>query len=180
MVLLAVGMILSGLMSDGLPFLILFLVALCIGFTPRFAEYRPRRLRASDLRLLEDPDDPDVCLVEMEVFVGHESVGHDRGVAWFAEGRLLYSGHRTSFALGGEDVMPEVCWYEFSAEGRFLPDWAVPLHLPKGLAYVSLVPINRGGGPLSRQETRFLERLTDFRKGRTRSTGPRQWPPLEA
>ncbi len=134
----------------------------------------------ADLRLLEDPFDPDVCLVEMEVFVGRKSVGWDRGAAWFEGGRLLFSGRRTSFALGGEDVLPPKHWSTIDANlGAFLPDLAVPLRLPKGQAHVRLVPIRKGNDVADQQEERFLKRLYEFRLRPPRSHGPRQWPPLE-
>ncbi|RYG17025.1 hypothetical protein EON82_24345, partial [bacterium] len=81
---------------------------------------RPNQLQAStdDLRLLEDPEDRDTCLVEVVIVRDGEPVGADRGVAWFENGRLLFNGARTSFAIGGEDVLPRRQWASRGGDRR--------------------------------------------------------------
>lgn len=127
------------------------------------------RATREDLRLLEDPDDPDVCLVALTVTRNGESVGTDRGVAWFEGGRLLYSGHRTSFAIGGEDVLPQ---REYGTHG-------VPLRVQRGTARVVLSPLSVETLVGGKQEMRFLKALYAFKRSPTVSQGPRQWPPLD-
>lgn len=127
---------------------------------------RPTR---EDLRLLESPDDPDVCLVALTIAHDGGTVGRDRGVAWFEGGRLLYSGHRTSFALGGEDVVPQAGF-----EG-----YGLALRVPRGTAGIRLVPLDRRDAAGERQAMRFGKALTAFRRRPPSSRGPRQWPPLE-
>ena len=135
----------------------------------------PNGLWASerDLTLLEDPRDQDVCLVEVTIFNGSATVGIDRGVAWFDGGRLLYSGHRTSFAIGGEDVLPRSAWSnEVSTTPLVLPlrtRWEGPVLRFAVLNY---------GNPEDRHETRFLERFHAFRTRPPQSRGQRQWPPF--
>lgn len=125
---------------------------------------------AEDLRLLEDPDDPDICLVAIIIWRRGDGAGQDRGVAWFEGGRLLYSGHRTSFALGGEDVLPD--W----SHGEHTLVLRVP---PHGSATVTLRPLPRGSVASGKQEMRFLKSLHAFRRRPPPSRGPRQWPPFE-
>jgi len=57
-----------------------------------------------DLKLLEDEGDLDVCLITLKITADGREVGRDRGAAWFSDGRFLFNGHRTSFALGGQAV----------------------------------------------------------------------------
>ena len=132
-----------------------------------------------DFRLLEDPDDPDVCLVSLRIVSAGRTVGRDRGVVWFEDGRLLYSGHRTSFALGGEDIAPRGERHAYAREfGSVLPDEAVPLRIDE-TKVVILKPLARKSDVGNRQEMRFLKALYAFKRNPPRSFGPRQWPPLE-
>jgi hypothetical protein len=137
------------------------------------------RPRMDDLRLMENPDDPDVCLVDVDIVVDHESVGRDRGVVWFEGGRLLFTGHRTSFALGGEDVVPDERWRRLIWDQRHMPQDLIPLEYPGRIVYVAFTLARRGEGVLMRQEMNFVGRLDEFRRRPPSSTGPRQLPPLE-
>lgn len=135
------------------------------------------RITRSDRRLLEDPDDLDVCLVHLQIFRDGRSVGKDKGVVWFADGLLLYSGHRTSFAIGGEDVLPRAFW-----SGADFPlgvaDSIVPLRVREGKAHLVLRPLVDGRGFGAPREMRFLKRLYAFRHRPPRSRASRQWPPF--
>jgi len=141
--------------------------------------YSMRAVTEKDRRLIEDPDDLDVCLVGLEIVRDGRSVGRDKGVVWFADGLLLYSGHRTSFAIGGEDVLPPDEWEGLPNRSHdHRSDLRVPLLVERGTAYVELTPLidKKGSSP---QEMRFLKRLYAFRLRPPLSQGPRQWPPLE-
>jgi hypothetical protein len=143
---------------------------------------RPVYLAASanDLRLLEDPEDRDTCLVEVAIFRDGECVGADRGVAWFENGRLLFNGARTSFAIGGEDVLPRREWAARGGNATIDAAMAVPLRLPRYEAAQAMVvfqPLRAPNLPIDHEE-RFVERLGAFRARPPQSRGPRQWPPL--
>lgn len=128
----------------------------------------------ADLLLLETPDDFDVCLMEIAIREtdGYQ-IGVDRGVAWFEEGRLLFNGHRTSFAVGGEDALPRSEWPPYV---RALPIFALPLRNRRDhLRFQAL----RHEAATARHVFRFFERLTVFRTLPPPSRGPRQWPPFE-
>ena len=144
-----------------------------------FAVYASRgfaslKLTAADRMLLEDPDDLDVCLVHLTIVRRGRISGTDKGVVWFAEGKLFFNGHRTSFAIGGEDVLPPSQWpFATSGERVEIPDHVVPLRVSEGTASVQLWPLSVGSG-----EMRFLKSLYAFRRRPPRSRGPRQWAAL--
>lgn len=135
--------------------------------------YRPR-LSKADRRLIEDPDDLDVCLVDVKIMSNRRIIGVDRGIVWFGEGRLLFSGHRTSFALGGEDILPRSRRTK-SMQARTN---VLPLRAGHGKAVLIFDLILPRAGPGER-EIRFVERLYAFRQRPLASRGPRQWPPFE-
>ena len=163
----------SIVLNSLLPVVLAVLAAILAAVLNESAAGTDLRIGDADQRLLEDPDDPDVCLVLLTIRRDGRRVGTDKGAVWFADGLLLYSGHRTSFAIGGEDVLPRANWSAAS-----LGDHVVPLRLERGSATLELRPLvyGNGGGP---QEMRFLKRLYAFRNRPPRSRGPRQWPPLE-
>jgi len=127
-----------------------------------------------DLRLLEDPEDRDTCLVEVTIFREGTAIGQDRGVAWFDAGRLMFNGSGTSFAIGGEDVQPRRLWAHSLEIDRQL---AVPLRYP-GEVYLKFLLLSAANLPVEHQE-RFVDRLGAFRCRPPQSRGPRQWPPFE-
>jgi hypothetical protein len=137
---------------------------------------KPMRIPATDedCRLLEDPTDQDTCLVQVTIFRAGQKVGEDRGVAWFDGGRLLFNGRSTSFAVGGEDVLPRRLWAHQPNLDRIL---AVPLRC-SGQTYLHFALLNANGLPADHQE-RFVERFGAFRCRPPQSRGPRQWPPFE-
>ena len=167
---LLVAIVVAALATRSLvPILTIVHIGLVLWFSLYFGLARSGWPTKEDLRLLEDRDDPDVCLVALTIVRDGNIVGTDRGVAWFADGCLLYSGHRTSFALGGEDLIAR-------------PDaWGdrLALRVPHGAASVSLTPLTRNNDAGGRQEMRFLKALYHFRRRPPRSRIPRQWPPFE-
>lgn len=134
--------------------------------------YRPR-VSKDDRLLIEDPDDLDVCLVDVRINHRGRTIGYDRGAAWFSEGRLLFSGHATSFAIGGEDVSPRSKWHPLQHDRTNI----LPLRTPVGPTVLVFDILPEAKGPWER-ERRFIERLHAFRMRPPRSRGPRQWPPL--
>lgn len=139
------------------------------------------RITQADRLLIEDPDDRDVCLVGLTIVRDGLTVGNDKGVAWFADGMILYNGHRTSFALGGEDMLPRELWGAFDnlQGGSELGERCVPLRMAKGRAFVGFTPLGTTDLIDGAREMRFLKRLSAFRRRPPQSRVPRQWPPLE-
>ena len=60
------------------------------------------KLRAERIRLQEEHAAVHGWIVDLAVTQGAALTGRDRGVVWFEEGRLLFLGRRTSFALAAE------------------------------------------------------------------------------
>lgn len=177
MLLLCLAFVAIPFVGSGLlcPFMVADVLLLGLGLSQLFS----RRLaqpaaEPRDLRLLEHPDDPDVCLVQITIVRNDEVVGHDRGAAWFEDGRLLFSGHRTSFALGGEDLVPRSERGPRRREGQSV----LPLRVDSGGASIEFVVLGYGERRAS-HGYRFLTRFGEFLFFAPPSRGPRQWPPLE-
>ncbi len=173
----AVGFVVAAIVVQSLalvfPALLAAVVGVAVNETEKNGDYR---VTNADRMLMEDPDDRDVCLVRLTVVRDGKVAGKDKGVVWFADGLLLYSGHRTSFAIGGEDVLPQDRWNWVVTRAEYgLTDHCVPLRVPKGSAYVTLLAML----PNSPHAMRLLKRLYAFRRRPPQSRGPRQWPPLE-
>lgn len=62
------------------------------------------RPTASDLALLEDPNCEDEILVEITIYQGTRPTFRDRGIITVQDDCLLFVGHRTSFAVGSQDL----------------------------------------------------------------------------
>ena len=116
--------------------------------------------------LLEDPDDRNVCLVAVTIVRNRLTVGRDRGAAWFEGGALHFSGERTSFIVGGENVLPQSRWSVFNdGEGMALPAFALPLDVDDVPTYVSFRPLSHSDRSASYgQEILFMRRLAPLRK----------------
>lgn len=134
-----------------------------------------------DLRLFETSDDPDVCLVEVTIVHDDHEVGTDRGVAWFEDGALLFSGAKTSFAIGGQDVLPRSFWGEYGREcATALPRDAIPLRTTRPRTYLRIVPLDRNEKVAAEQTARLLRERQTFRERPTLSPLSRQWPPFRS
>jgi len=124
-----------------------------------------------DLQLLEDEDDPNVCLVEIAMESDKRLVGKDRGVVWFSDGRLFYNGHRTSFVIGGQDVL----------QGKEISGMSIMLRHPDSEAVLKIEPLTIPGKATGTPaEMRFRKRFYEFQRQPTYVNAPRQWPPLES
>ena len=174
---LLVGLVAAALATRSfLPLVFGISPALCIGSLRGFNLNASCLATSADRMLLENPDDLDVCLVGIAILCDGVEVGKDRGVAWFEDGKLLYNGHRTSFAIGGEDILPHEWPHGPFAVPQELPDLVILLRTPGSRTSVEFTPIPNISTP---QEMRFLKRLYEFRRRPPRSRGPRQWPPFE-
>lgn len=144
-----------------------------------YAEAHQVATSERDLLLLENPDDESVCLVEVKVWAGIHHLGTDRAAAWFQDGCLMVAGHRCSFSIGGEDVVPKRERRRFAHTDNLVrgEETIVPLRHPKEAVWITLAPLLTGAIP-SKRGWDFIRRLTDFRDRPVASRGPRQYPPL--
>lgn len=135
--------------------------------------------KPQDRRLLENEEDANVCLVGIAIRRDGKLVGRDRGVVWFSDGGLYFNGHRTSFVIGGQDVIPSE-EHRRNRDGQKPSDRVLVLRHPCADVQVEFVPlIITGKGAGTPAEMRFLKRFYDFRRHPTYADVPRQWPPLE-
>ena len=89
------------------------------------------KLREERIRLQEEHAAVHGWIVDLAVMQGAALTGRDRGVVWFEEGRLLFLGRRTSFALAA------------ATEGVLRPGWwrsegALPLRTRTAAGAVAL------------------------------------------
>lgn len=55
--------------------------------------------------LIEDPDDPDVFLVKIKIVQDGIVTGEDRGAAYIEDNAFVFAGEKTSFIVGGQDLI---------------------------------------------------------------------------
>ncbi len=132
----------------------------------------------ADEALLEDPEDEATCLVEMAVIQDGVVTGIDRGAAWFERGCLLFSGRRTSFVVGTEDLLPKGK-REPPPESAWIANVShLPLRHPKRDVRIRLTPLAHAADPNGKSALKFERTLRHF-KERSGKTGlNRQYPPL--
>ncbi|RYG25418.1 hypothetical protein EON82_07180 [bacterium] len=109
--------------------------------------------------------------VEVTLVVEGERTGTDRGVVWFADGLMGFSGKALSFVLAASDVAAE--WDESKRHitGKHLPPGSLVLVGTPKLAHVVVDPL-RGHAEA------YRERLNAFVAANEVSEWERYWPPL--
>ncbi len=139
---------------------------------------KSKRLTEADKALLEDLEDWTTHLVEVKIYQDGVLTGTDRGAACFDEGCLIFSGHQTSFVVGGEDIPPR---------GRRQPppglftanaDHMLPLRHPKRDVRLDFTTLERPGDREGNAEVRFERALDLFLEHAPTSRLTRQYPPL--
>lgn len=131
------------------------------------------------LDLLEDPDDPSVCLVTIGVYQNGYLTGTDRGVAYIEDGALIFAGDRTSFVIGGQDLLPRDKYlYKDSYTANITCDVAVGLrHADRRIA-LAISKVSRPYGKEIKSALEFMPALRTWRDSRPQSSLDRQYPPL--
>jgi hypothetical protein len=121
-----------------------------------------------DLRMLEDPSDQSSFLVEVRLSVDGKVIGRDRGVLWFFENAMFFSGYACSFCIATQDVLP----YSHSDDERIL----IRLKPSEEDHAVSLESVWRRDW--RKQAVTLYKTVSEFLKCDKPSTVPRQYPPL--
>ena len=113
----------------------------------------------------------DQFAVEMTLVVERKRLGTDRGVVWFSEGLMGFSGKASSFVLAASNLAAE--WDESKRHitGKHLPPGPLVLVGTPKLAHVIVAPL-RGHGE------GYRERLRRFVAANELPEGERYWPPL--
>lgn len=126
-----------------------------------------RRRNGKDRAFADAPAEIPQYGVEVVFKSRGNALGADRGVAWFEDGLLGFSGERTSFLLAYEDfVWSDLTGFNLVTAGRR----DLPLNLREQGA-LSIRPMWGSGANFRRQ----LRALIRERKASSRD---RQWPPL--
>ena len=110
--------------------------------------------------------------VEIHLVIRGKRLGSDRGVVWFHDGLMGFSGRAFSFVLSAQDIAPQ--WErvrKLAIKQRYPIDAVVLVGAPKE-AYLFVTP-------LAGQTIAYRQRLYEFKKANAEPTGERHWPPLE-
>lgn len=128
-----------------------------------------RQRFSRDLEFSDRPEGVEEFAVEIVVNRRGRALGADRGVIWFDQGRLGFSGENTSFLLACDDlILPRknvISWVD-------VPYQPLKLNVQGGKAEVVVRPLWGQGRGYRRSLIRFL-------KAAEPSVGERQWPPLQ-
>ncbi len=77
-------------------------------YTARRIDRRRDRLQAeaaeADRILKDEFGEGEGWLVDLKILQGGSPTGEDRGMLWFEDGKMVFSGHRTSFALSSDQA----------------------------------------------------------------------------
>lgn len=152
------------LIAFGFIVVMVLIVALTILINSRIAS----RLRPKD-QALADGAFGDQYLVEVTIGSGKTRFGTDRGVLWFSDDLMGFSGDATSFVLSADDI-------SIAAVGQ-KRDNTIPMHA------VTLKNAPRPGyfviHPLNKEANEYRKRLQQFASVRPGTYAERIWPPLE-
>jgi hypothetical protein len=137
----------------------------------KITRFIARRKTAFDESLMDD-ENRDQYAAEISVVVEGKPLGADRGVLWFSDGVMGFSGSSMAFVLAASDLLPN--WISPTGKRRDKRLSKLALGLlgaPKG-AYLDVVPLVRHGDS-------FEKRYEEFDRTREMPQEERQWPPLE-
>ncbi len=109
----------------------------------------------------------DQFLVEVTIVAGKDRLGTDRGVLWFSDGLMGFSGAATSFVLSAKDIRKK----KTGNRNSELPDNAIILRGAPRAGYFMIHPIGKAAKA-------YGERLRAFLIMDVEHEGERVWPPL--
>jgi len=148
------------------------LLALAIGIGAMVRSRLRDRLGKTDATLL-DGAFGEQFPAEITIVAGKKPLGSDRGVIWFADGLIGFSGRSASFVLAARDVA--VPW---TARAANTPVGPAPIG---SLVLVDApVPAYVAISPLGDHTKALRERLRLFENETAAPDAERHWPPLEA
>lgn len=109
-------------------------------YTARQIDRRRDRLQAeaaeADRILRDEFGAGEGWLVDLKILQGGAPTGEDRGMLWFEDGKMVFSGHRTSFALSSDQAEGR-CRFQTKIPG-LRHTWSLKLHLRTDAGQVSL------------------------------------------
>jgi hypothetical protein len=147
-----------------------FVILVTIIATAKVSEFVARHGKPSGTAVA-DATFGDQFAVEIHLLVHGKQLGRDRGVLWFGDGLMGFSGHALSFVLAAADIAPQ--WEKLLRKNtkKSLPADAVVLrNAPKDAYFVVT--------PLAGRTKAYRKRLYEFKKENAEPAGERHWPPL--
>jgi hypothetical protein len=140
-----------------------FLVVLrsCLSFKGRSTE--------ADEAMMESPEDAQSLLVEVEIWQRGGLTGVDRGVIWIEGSRLIFSGHRSSFALAPAAFKSSTLSQRLQL-GLYL--------VTPGSVHIRASKLQRLDLHDQRHGPRILKSISDFVKTKRETAELEQLPPL--
>jgi hypothetical protein len=129
------------------------------------------RKRATD-RFLVDGGFGDQFPAEITIVVEGRRIAADRGVVWFADGLMGFSGSSASFVLAASNLAPHYVKAHRPPKGQPVSYDIIALRGAPRSALVSVTP-------LFGHIKAYRKRLEAFMAADERPQGDRHWPPLE-
>ncbi|RYG25416.1 hypothetical protein EON82_07170 [bacterium] len=145
------------------------LVMVAVGFLMIF-DHR-RTMGHLTARPIPDGSISDEFLAEVTIVVKGRRIGIDRGVVWFSEGLMGFSGPATSFVLAAWDVELQRVGRMATMTESAIPAGALLLVESPKPAYLLIQP-------LGRNRAAFRRRLIRFERESMGEDEERIWPPL--
>ncbi len=149
---------------------VLLALALASPVAARIRRWRDRRAHAGDSALV-DGGFGEQFPVEIAVVARGQRLGVDRGVVWFADGLMGFSGAASSFVLAAWDVKIRATATPARYGQTPIPAGAIELADSPVPAYLLLEA-------LGTSEAALRERLKRFDKETAAPDAERHWPPL--
>ncbi|RYG21066.1 hypothetical protein EON82_19425 [bacterium] len=109
--------------------------------------------------------------VDVTISSSGKGLATDRGVLWFADGLMGFSGESASFVLAASDLAPRWDAAKRPKNWNQLPPDAISLVGAPREAHIVITPL-RG------KWRAYRERLAAFMRADEEPRGERQWPPL--
>jgi hypothetical protein len=148
---------------------------------PRWFGETSNWARPQDEALVENPSDPAVWIVQVDIVQDGKVTGTDRGVIGFDQGTMFFTGHACSFVLGAQDIGVQ------SVRRGMMPSkmfrralWqTIPLHHPNREVWICLLPLFSPSAPQERHRGNLANALAHFVNDSANTHLKRQYPPLD-
>ncbi|RYG25417.1 hypothetical protein EON82_07175 [bacterium] len=131
------------------------------------------RGKGTDRKSLSVPEDAfgDQFAADVKLMVEGVPLAADRGVVWFAEGLMGFSGRSFSYVLAASDLSTERNASRRENKGKYIPTASLALAGAPKTAHVVVEPLYGHAQP-------YRERLRVFMAANESPQGERIWPPL--
>lgn len=176
---LAIGKVVTHYRFGDEPIVMLAVSALALGLIPLAYRWEKAQHAAGDAdRELREAFGRGGQFVALIVRQGDAPTGEDRGILWFEDGRLYFSGHRTSFGLVPDQIKGFAKVKDAVRGVRNELNLALTREGPAGPMSLSFGPATTRHGNPDYAVGGLKADLDRWYEGRSgRAPGPGQWPP---